>query len=79
MNFVQPVILVGGHGNRKAKFLKKKKKKKKKKHSKIYFLEAIRGMKLKLCIHVHDNSLCINCVLFVLSICFHCYSNLKFR
>ena len=39
------LILIGGHGSRKAKFSKKKKK-----HSKIFFSEAIWGMKLKLCI-----------------------------
>ena len=50
------LILIGGHGNRKAKFLKK--------HSKIFFLEAIWGMKLKFCIHVHDISLYINYVLY---------------
>ena len=44
------LILTGGHGNRKAKFSKEKK------HSKI-FLEAMMGMKLKLCINVHDISL----------------------
>ena len=41
----------------------KTKKKKKKKHSKIFFSEAIWGMKLKLCIHVHDSSLYKNYVL----------------
>ena len=52
-----------------------RKKKKKKKHththklSKIFFSEAIWGMKLKLCIHVHDSSLCIN---FVLYCCLTC-------
>ena len=56
------LILTGGHGNQKAKFSKKKTKKKK--HSKIFFSEAIWGMKLKLCIHVHDSSLYINYVLY---------------
>ena len=36
-----------------------------KKYSKIYFSEAIRGMKLKLCIHVHDISLYINYIFIV--------------
>ena len=49
------LILIGCHGNRKAKFSKK--------YSKI-FSEAIRGMKLKLCINVHDISLYINCILY---------------
>ena len=40
------LILIGCHGNQKAKFLK-------------IFWEAIRGMKLKLCINVHDISLYI--------------------
>ena len=31
------------------------------KYSKIFFSEAIRGMKLKLCINVYDISLYINC------------------
>ena len=35
-----------------------------KKCSKIFSSEAIRGMKLKLCIHVHDISLYINCVFY---------------
>ena len=34
------LILIGGHGNRKAKFSEKTKNKKKK-HSKIFFSEAI--------------------------------------
>ena len=48
--------LIGCHGNRKAKFLKN--------YSKIFSSEAIRGMKLKLSIHVHDISLYINYVFF---------------
>ena len=35
-----------------------------KKYSKIFFSEVIRGMKLKLSIHVHDISLYINCVFY---------------
>ena len=33
-----------------------------KKYSKIFSSKAVRGMKLKLCIHVHDISLYINYV-----------------
>ena len=62
------LILIGCHGNRKAKFSRKK-------YSKIFFSEAIRGMKLKLCINVHDISLYI--IIFILSLpmCFRCYGN----
>ena len=50
-----------------------------KKYSKIFFPEAIRGMKLKLCINVHDISLYINYIfLLLLPMCFRCYSNLEF-
>ena len=50
-----------------------------KKYSKIFFSEAIRGIKLKLCINVHDISLYINYIfLLSLPMCFHCYINLKF-
>ena len=52
------LILTGGYGNRKAKFSKKTTTK----HSKIFFSEAIWGMKLKLCINVYDISLYIKCV-----------------
>ena len=52
------LILIGCHGNRKAKFSKKK-------IQKSFFSEAIRGMKLKLCINVHDISLYIKCILFI--------------
>ena len=34
---------------------------------KIFFSEAIRGMKLKLCIHVHDITLYINCIFIVVA------------
>ena len=61
--FSKSLILIRGHGNRKAKFSREKKKKKKK-HSKIFFSEAIWGMKLKLCIYVYDNSFYLNCVLY---------------
>ena len=44
--------LIACHGNIKGKFSKK--------YSKIFSSEAVRGMKLKLCIHVHDISLYIN-------------------
>ena len=37
-----------------------------KRYSKIFFSEAIRGMKLKLCINVYDISLYISCI-------FYCY------
>ena len=50
--------LNGCHGNIKGKFSKN--------YSKIFSSEAIRGMKLKLSIHVHDISLYINCVSIVL-------------
>ena len=38
----------------------------KKKYSKIFFSEAIRGMKLKLCINVYDISLCITHIFLLL-------------
>ena len=63
MNLSKLLILIGGHGNRKAKFSKKKKKPKKN-IRKIFFSEAIWNMKLKLCINVHDSSLYINYVLY---------------
>ena len=47
--------LIGCHGNIKGKFSKK--------YSKISS-EAVRGMKLKLCIYVHDISLYIYCVFY---------------
>ena len=50
------LILIGCHGNRKAKFSKK--------IFKIFFSEAIRGMKLKLCINVHNISLYINYIFY---------------
>ena len=50
--------LDGCHGNIKGKFSKN--------YSKLFSSEAIRGMKLKLSIHVHDISLYINCVFTVL-------------
>ena len=45
------------HGNRKVKFSKKKKKK-------IFFSKSIMGMKLKLCINIHDISLYINYIFY---------------
>ena len=45
----KPLILIGCPGNRNAKFAKK--------YSKIISSEAIRGIKLKLCINVHSISL----------------------
>ena len=49
------------------------------KYSKIFFSEAIRGMKLKLYTNVYDISLYINYVfLLLLLMCFRCYDNLKF-
>ena len=59
MNFVKITDLVGCHGIRKAKFSKK--------YSKIFFSEAIRGMKLKLCINDYDISLYISCVFIVVA------------
>ena len=72
------LILIGCHGNRKAKFSKKKKK-----NQKSFFSEAIRGMKLKLCINVHDISLYINCIFYFfilmsLPMFFRCYGNSNF-
>ena len=69
------LILIGCHGNRKATLSKK--------YSKIFFSEAIRGMKLKLCTNVHDISLYINYSLYCCCPCAlvamaTCYSNLKF-
>ena len=43
--------------------------KKKKKYSKTFFLEAIRGMKLKLCINASDISLYINYVFYCCCSC----------
>ena len=51
--------LIGCHGNIKSKFSKT--------YSKIFSAEAVRGMKLKLCIHVHDISLYINYVFIVVA------------
>ena len=58
MNCVQIAGCEWSHGNIKGKFSKN--------YSKIFSSEAIRGMKLKLCIHVHDISLYINCVFILL-------------
>ena len=57
MNFVQiaEFTVIGCHGNRKGKFSKN--------YSKI-FSEVIRGMNLKLSIHVHDISLYINYIFY---------------
>ena len=44
------------------------------KYSEIFSSEAVRGMKLKLCIHVHDIGLYINDVFMS----FGCYGNLNF-
>ena len=66
------LILIGCHGNRKAKCSKK--------YSEIVFSEAIRGMKLKFCINIHDISLYINHIFFLFSLpmCFHCYGNFPY-
>ena len=48
-NLSKSLNFIGCHGNRKGKFSKR--------YSKIFSSEIIRGMKLKLCIHVHDISL----------------------
>ena len=55
------LIMIGCHGNRNIKF--------KKKYSKIFFLEVIRGMKLKLCINVCLIILYINYVFYCCCIC----------
>ena len=58
-----------------------------KKKSKIFLSEAVRGMKLSICINVHDICLYINWFFFFffffffflsLSKCFCCYDKLKF-
>ena len=72
MNFIKTLNLIGCHGNIKGKFSKK--------YSEIFSSEAVRGMKLKLCIHVYDISLYINCVfLLLLHMWFCCYGNLCFH
>ena len=48
----------GCYSNVKGKFSKKKK------YSKIFFSEAVRRMKLKLCMHANDISLYKVCVVF---------------
>ena len=53
--------LVSMATDRKAKFSKKKS------IQKSFFSETIRGMKLKLCINVHDISLYINCIFIVVA------------
>ena len=45
----------------------------------LNFRKKIRGMKLKLCINVHDISRYINYFLLSLPMCFHCYGNLSFH
>ena len=62
MNFVQIAEFVVCHGYIKFKFSKN--------YSKIFSSEAIRGMKLKLSIHVHDISLYINYVFFIVVVVF---------
>ena len=49
MNLFKSLNLIGCHGNIKGKFSKK--------YSKLFSSEIIRGMKVKLCIHVYDISL----------------------
>ena len=62
----------GCYSNVKDKSLKKE-------YSKIFFSEAVRRMKLELCIHAYDISLYKVCVfLLSLSHFFGCYGNLKF-
>ena len=63
MNLSKSLNLIGCHGNIKGKFSKN--------YSKIFSSEAIRVMKLKLSIHVHDISLYINCV-YVSVFFFYC-------
>ena len=53
------LILTGCHGNRRLNFRKQ--------YSKIFFSEAIMGMKLKLCINVHNISVYINYVFIVVA------------
>ena len=49
------------------------------KYSKIFFSEAIRWIKLKLCINVYDISLYISCGFYCCCSCvFRCYGNFKF-
>ena len=50
-----------------------------KKYSKIFSSKAVRGMKLKLCIHVHDISLYINCVFIVVAHVFVVMATLSFH
>ena len=68
------LILTGGYGNRKAKISKKTTTTK---HSKIFFSEAIWGMKLKLCINVYDISLYIKCVFIAVAHVFSLLWQLK--
>ena len=49
----------------------------KRKHSKIFFSEAIWGMKLKLCINVYDISLYIKCVFIAVAHVFSLLWQLK--
>ena len=49
------------------------------KYSKIFFSEAIRGMKLKLCINVYDISLYINCVFIAVAHVFSLLWQLKVK
>ena len=67
------LILTSGYGNRKAKFSKQKTTK----HSKIFFLEAIWGLKLKLCINVYDIILYIKCVFIAVAHVFSLLWQLK--
>ena len=55
------LTLIGSHGNRKAKFVKKKLKKK------IISSEAISGMKL--CRNIHNSSLYKSCVFYCCCLC----------
>ena len=68
----KPLNLIGCHGNSRDKFAKK--------YSKIISLEALRGMKLKVCRNVHNISLYKNYVFYFHCSClgFHCYGNLNF-
>ena len=68
------LILTGGYGNRKAKFSRKKTTTE---HSKIFFSEAIWGMKLKLWINVYDISLYIKCVFIAVAHVFSLLWQLK--
>ena len=73
MNFVQIADFDWWLWQPKGKIFEKKTTK----HSKIFFSEAIRGMKLKLCINVYDISLYIKCVFIAVAHVFSLLWQLK--